>query len=153
MQESERLQRLKERCGYSEDRDSAEEDDEKFSERIALLLNHPQIDRYCHVDAYYYDFSVIPRDIQEKLNIWRDAYLIYGITTEGEIISKWVDRWDLDSNDPIEDGKVIYNDKPKDYSLPPEISFQFNAALLSAPMPENMLRMFSSNPYTKKEEA
>lgn len=83
-----------------------DEDDAKFSMRIAALLNHSKIDEDCMVDAYYYDFSVIPQDIQNRLNLYGDVYLIFGITTEGEIISKWVDRWELDSDKTIVNGKV-----------------------------------------------
>lgn len=99
MSESERLQRFKEKY-Y--DLQIAEQDDDEFKMRIRALLNHPKIDKHCMVDAYYYDFSVIPREIQERLNLWRDVYQIFGITTEGEIVSKWVDRWDLDSFDKVE---------------------------------------------------
>lgn len=85
----------------------AGENDEVVSKRIAALLNNPKIDKYCMVDASYYNFSVMPIVVQEKLQLRRDAYLIFGITTEGEMISKWVDRWDLDSNEPIVGGKLI----------------------------------------------
>ena len=103
MNDSERLERY--RREY--EKDVADKIDDELSQRIMELLNDPRIDKYCMVDAYYYDFSVIPREIQQRLQLWRDAYLIFGITTEGKIISKWVDRWDLDSNDKIVDGKLI----------------------------------------------
>jgi hypothetical protein len=143
MDESERLQRQKEyRCYHdSSDRDLDKEDQE-LSERIAALLNDSKIDKYCMVDAYYYDFSVIPRSIQEKLQLWRDAYLIFGITTEGEMISKWVDRWDLDSPDPIVDGKVMHGVKPRTEIITPEISNMFDPKLLSTPMPDLISNMF-----------
>lgn len=38
---------------------------------------------------------------------YRDMYLLFGITTDGEIISRWVERCDLDSKHNIEDGEVI----------------------------------------------
>jgi hypothetical protein len=88
------------------------------------------------VDAYYYDFSEIPREVQEKLQLWRDVYLIYGITTEGEIVSKWVQRYDLDSNDPIIDGKVIHNDSLCNKTLIPQCKQSFNPKLLSTPAPQ-----------------
>lgn len=139
MDESERILRLKDNR-YVEFED-ADRRDEEFAERIASILNHPQIDKYCMVDAYYYDFSVIPRDIQEKLQLWRDAYLIFGITKEAEIISKWVDRYDLDSQAPVIDGKVIHPDNPyqcKTFPIP-EIKQIFNPKLLSYPAP-NLLK-------------
>ena len=136
MDESERLQRYQEKIGFSESRDWADESDKEVSNRIILLLNEPKIDKYCMVDAYYYDFSVIPRDIQQKLQLWRDVYLIYGITTEGEIISKWIDRWDLDSTDPIFDGKVIHKPyDPNQNHLPPMIIQNIDPKLLSSPTP------------------
>lgn len=138
MDESERLQRYRRQF----DKEWADEDDIKLSDRISVLLNHPQIDKYCMVDAYYYDFSVIPRDIQEKLQLWRDAYLIFGITTEGEIISKWVDRWDLDSIDPIRDGKVMHGKTPRTNTPLPEINQNYDPNLLSTPVPNIMSKIF-----------
>lgn len=140
MDESERLQRLRQNH-YDEERDIL---DKELAERIAGLLNHPQIDKYCMVDAYYYDFSVIPHGVQESLNLWRDCYLIYGITYEGEMVSKWVDRWDLDSEDPIVDGKVVHNEKPANGSafVVPEIKQCFDPKLLSTPAPE-FLKIFN----------
>jgi hypothetical protein len=135
MDESERLQRY--RREY--DKELADEDDTKLAERIAALLNHPGIDKYCMVDAYYYDFSVIPHAIQEKLQLWRDTYLIFGITTEGEMITKWVERWDLDNSHPIVDGKVIPQER-KEIPLP-VINQCYNPKLLSTPMPD-FIKMF-----------
>lgn len=105
MDYSERIQRIRSSSCF--DTTEIDKTDAVLANRIAALLNHPQIDEYCMVDAYYYDFSVIPRDIQKKNDFCRDCYLIFGITTEGEMVSKWVDRWDLDSNDPVMDGKVV----------------------------------------------
>lgn len=136
MSESERLQRAKRHTNHECDDCDVEKDDEELAVRIAELLNHPQIDKYCMIDAYYYDFSVIPRGIQEKLQLWRDCYLIFGITTEGEMVSKWVDRWDLDSTDPIIDGKVMHNTKPRTNMPPPEVKQFFDSALLSTPVPD-----------------
>jgi hypothetical protein len=146
MDESERIQRLKEhRCYEDSDDRNLNKEDEELAERIFLLLNHPKIDKYCMVDAYYYDFSVIPHKIQEELQLWRDAYLIFGISNEGEIISRWVDRWDLDSDDPIVDGKVIKSDieKQNSYKMTPEIMQSYNAKLLSTPEPEFIKSLWS----------
>jgi hypothetical protein len=134
MDESERLQRWKENYGWEECGIHSTTKDEEVANRIASLLNHPGINKYCMVDAYYYDFSVIPRIIKEKLNLCRDTYLIFGITTEGEMVSKWVDRWSLDSSDPIVDGNVIHNDKPRNNTMIPEIRQCFNPKLLSVAM-------------------
>ena len=76
MVESERLQRYREEY----DKIEADKRDEELSERIMLLLNDPKIDKYCMVDAYYYDFSAIPEAIQAVSYLYRDAYLIFGIT-------------------------------------------------------------------------
>ena len=139
MDESERLQRY--RREY--DKEFADEDDARLAERIAALLNHAAIDKYCMVDAYYYDFSVIPHEIQEKLNLWRDVYLIFGITTKGEIISKWVDRWDLNSSDEIIDGKLIPS-KTRESFLP-VIREYYDPKLLSVPTPD-LMKMFGNPP-------
>ncbi len=139
MDESERMQRIKQH--RYDDHEEMDNIDKDFSQRIASILNHPKIDKYCMVDAYYYDFSAIPLHIQESLNLWRDHYLIFGITTEGEIVSKWVDRWDLDSSDPIVDGKVIHSDSPAEIKIP-EITYTFNKDLLSTPIPNGLLKMF-----------
>lgn len=131
MDESERIQRLKDnRHLEAHEMDAL---DQKFAARILALLNDPAIDKDCLVDAYYYDFSVIPHGVQERLNLWRDCYLIFGITTEGEMVSMWVDRWDLDSDDPIVDGEVIRSDKP---IFVPEIRQSFDPKLLSTPAPD-----------------
>ena len=109
---SERLERMKAHS-YS-DADAyaftieANEMDRVLSVRIVALLDHPKINDCCMVDAYYYDFSEIPEHVLETLAHYRDAYLIFGITTECEIVSKWVDRWDLDSDEPIVNGEVIH---------------------------------------------
>lgn len=136
MNESERIQRLKQNRNleYQE----TDQIDEEFSARILALLNHPQIDKYCMVDAYYYDFSVIPHYIQESLNLWRDCYMIFGITKEGEIVSKWVDRWDLDSDDPVVDGRVIHSEKKGNESnfIVPEIRQYLDPELLCNPYPD-----------------
>ena len=129
MDESERLQRY--RDGRENERDL------ELADRIAKLLNHPGINEDCMVDAYYYDFSVIPEKIQVDLQLWRDAYLIFGITNQGEIVSKWVDRWDLDSDNEIVDGKVVKKEKKhrdENYFVP-EIKQSFDPKLLSCPVP------------------
>lgn len=137
MSESERLQRLKEHRGdYDYSNDDLEKKDQELAERIRALLNHPKLDDYCMVDAYYYDFSEIPDELHEKLNLWCDCYLIYGITIEAELVSKWVTRSALDSGDPIVDGKVVSrpNQKTVSISLPPKIMQGFNPDLLSTPI-------------------
>lgn len=103
MSDSERLQRYKQNIEC----DDKNETDNEIALRIFALLNNSKLDKYCIVDAYYYDFSVIPQKIQDIYNFYRDVYLIFGITIEGEIISKWVDRWDLDSSDEIVNGEVV----------------------------------------------
>ncbi len=148
MDESERLQRY--RREY--DKELADEDDSTLSERIAALLNHPQIDKYCMVDAYYYDFSVIPRGVQQKLQIWRDCYLIFGITTEGEIVSKWVERYDLDCCDPIREGKVMHGEKPRTNMILPEINQMYDPKLLSTPAPDFM-KMFEGRMTVPQNDA
>lgn len=104
MSESERVERLKYDMGLGL-KDSIELD-EILSNRIIGLLNHTEIDKYCMVDAYYYDFSAIPYEIQKKLDMRTDCYLIYGITHSGEIIYKWIKRYDIDSDKPIVNGDV-----------------------------------------------
>jgi hypothetical protein len=142
MSESERLQRYRRECEL----EWVDENDEILANRILLLLNDPKIDKYCMVDAYYYDFSVIPDKIQEKFNFYRDVYLIYGISEDGEIISKWVERYDLDSSDPIVDGECIHPpyDPNQDNSIPPQIMQSFSANLLSTPAPD-FIKMFGKN--------
>lgn len=112
--DSERLQRHQQNNTWMSD--------EEFCERIRLLLNHPDIKKYCMVDAFYYDFSVLPEKIKDMMG--RDAYLCFGITKNAEIVSKWVDRYDLDSRHPIVDGNVIHPKfDPGDTSrYPPPIS-------------------------------
>ena len=111
---SERLERFKEHClDWNEELDGpstsyAEDADEILRKRIFDLLNHPKLNRYSLVDAYYYDFSSIQnldKNILDSVN-WRDAYLLFGITDDLEIVTKLVERDDLDSNDPIENGIV-----------------------------------------------
>lgn len=141
MQQSERLQRM---CDGRYDLETRTLD-ENLSNRIILLLNNPNIDKYCMVDAYYYDFSVIPRGIQGKLQLWRDCYLIFGITTEGDVVSKWVDRWDLDSDEPIVDGVVERQNSEKlcEVSIPPKINMCFDPKLLSTPN-SDFIQLFTS---------
>lgn len=138
MSESERIQRFKENISYHVPVDDCdpEREDEKLAERIRALLNHPKIDAYCMVDAYYYDSCQIPIELHEEMNLWCDCYLIYGITIEAQIVSKWVSRWDLDSSDPIVDGEVVRppNQETVNVSLPPNIMQGFNPDLLSTPI-------------------
>lgn len=138
MNESERMLRLTE--NRYQEFEEADRADRILAERIIALLNHPKIDKHSIVDAFYYDSCEIPDDIQKKLKLWRDQYLVFGITSEATLISKWVDRWDLDSEYPIVDGKVI-RPKKTDQSFitttkPPLIHEKFSTVLLSAPVSE-----------------
>lgn len=141
MNESERLERW---IFGSEDKREA--DDKLLAERIRLLLNHPKIDKYCLVDANYYDFSAIPEGIREKLNFSHDVYMIFGITTEGELASKWVGRHDLDSDSPIIDGKAIHPEwVPGDeypHIMPAPFIQMFDRDLLSTPSSDLIVQMF-----------
>jgi len=149
MPESERLERYK-RAIDEEDR---QRNDEVLTERIRQFLNDDRIDKYCMVDAYYYDFSVIPEPIREKESCYRDMYLLYGITTEGEIRTKWVERYDLDCQNPIVDGECI-PDVPLSQAafVIPEIKQFFDATLLSTPTPQ-LISMFACNPESVKPES
>lgn len=113
MSESERLQRFKDnKSSYlcrEEDPNYAENEDRILAKRIRAFLNHPGIEEYSMVDAYYYDFSVIPRLLQGRF--CGDIYFLYGITEQGEIITKWVKRGDLDSDDEVVNGEVK-NERP-----------------------------------------
>ncbi len=112
------------------------ERDRVLKKRIVDLLNHDDIDETCYVDAEYYDCSVIPSEVKDSIN--NDAYFLLGKTKKGETISKWVNRWDLDSDDPIENGEVIREEKEYTDSIPPDFSIKsvFNPSLLSVPTPE-----------------
>lgn len=133
MRESERHERMIDNR-YLEDHEKASRDEE-LALRIQSFLNHPQIDEFCMVDAYYYDLCEIPDAVRGAHNIWCDCYMIFGITTEGEMITKWVDRWDLDSNDPIVDGKIMKREKKDDSHYITGINELFNFNLLTAPIP------------------
>jgi hypothetical protein len=112
--DSERLQRFKDRCNDWNDEldrpssDKACDEDEVLRKRIFDLLNHPKLDKYSLVDAYYYDFSSIqnlPNEILDSVH-WRDAYLLFGITDDLKVVTKLVERDDLDCHYPIENGVV-----------------------------------------------
>ncbi len=133
MDESERMQRMKQNRHLP--LEEIDEIDEVFSDRIGALLNNQKIDKYCMVDAYYYDYSVIPDEIRKDVDLCRDCYFIFGITIQGVIVSRWVNRWDLDCDDPIVDGNVIHGDKPRDDRCVPSIVQPFNKMLLSNPCP------------------
>lgn len=47
------------------------------------------------VDAFYFDYSVLPDSAKEH-KMYRDSYLLYGVTDKGEVITKWEDRWEFD---------------------------------------------------------
>lgn len=136
--QSERLQRYRD-SAYNEEIERINADDE-FCKRIIAFINDPRITSSCMVDAYYYDFSVIPQKIQEDLQLWRDQYFVFGISDNGDFISKWVERYDLDSDYLIVDGKVtkdLEQVEGRIYTtvMPPEISFAFSKDLLSTPCP------------------
>lgn len=101
MSESERLQRWR----FNPSVDNQVEDDKKLEQKILNLLNHSDLDEYCLLDAYYYDYSEIPMEIMYKYAFCGDVYLIYGITNKGELVSKWVERYNLDCDEFVEKEK------------------------------------------------
>lgn len=150
MDESERLQRVRSSWGFrgQEERAEHETRDEEFADRIAALLNDSLVDKNCMVDAYYYDYSVIPDAVQNVWDFSGDVYLIFGITIHGRIVSKWVGRWDLDSNDPIVDGKVVRPERKLEggstiTTVPPEVLLEYNPLLLSTPCPYVFREIFT----------
>ena len=67
--------------------------------------------------------------------------MLYAIVEEsGEIISKWVERYDLDSDHEIVDGEVIRPEEKGGSTgtttcpMPPEIIQSFCSKLLSTPI-------------------
>lgn len=74
-----------------------EEEVLKFCKRIWEFLGSRNDIYPSDCDALYFDFSVLPRKVQEEMR--RDAYLIFGITDQGEFVSQWIDRWELDKCD------------------------------------------------------
>lgn len=104
MSDSERLLRFKENCSCSNGGNKVHIPDYIFCERILALLNHPDVDEFCMLDAYYYDFSTLPDSVRGQF--FRDMYLIFAITNKGDFVAKWVERWDLDSDLEIKNGKV-----------------------------------------------
>ena len=100
---SERLERYR-RYTFADSEIEKLSRDKELCNRIRQFLNHDDITEDSLVDAYYYNFSYLPDDL--KLVFCRDMYLIYGITETGEIISKWIGRYDLDSEISIVDGKL-----------------------------------------------
>lgn len=128
--ESERLERL------DQNRFNEEYyDDRKFCDRLCAFL---EIDPHdCTlVDAAYFDFSVLPEDQYGHKIMSRDAYLVFCIKDNGEYLSRWIDRWDLDSDDPIIAGKCEHPPyDPQTTNHAPEIKQKFNPDLLSTPCP------------------
>ena len=96
IEDSERLQRFKRNIAdlTVEAYTLAYQEDETLALRIVSLLGRADITNMNLIDAYYYDYCELP----EKLgrNCLRDMYIIYGINDSGEIITKWVERGDLD---------------------------------------------------------
>lgn len=135
MLESERLERMN-NCRFDE-----LYSDHKICDRLCALL---QVDVHdiTVIDGAYYDFSVLPEDELGNKIMFRDAYLIYAITNDGKYLSKWVDRWDLDSDSPIIDGKAIHPPyEPNSCNVAPQIKFPFSKDLLSTPCP-SISKMF-----------
>ncbi len=91
MIESERMQRFK-RDSFSFDMSGNEafKRDQKLEEKIIELLPGNDFDM---VDAFYYDFSVLPECVRNKFHC--DMYLLFGISN-GEMVTKWVERYELD---------------------------------------------------------
>ncbi|CAB4126706.1 hypothetical protein UFOVP80_50 [uncultured Caudovirales phage] len=106
MSESERLLRYKSNSGHSETKERADDEDTDLETRIVQLLNNPNIDEDCFVDCYYYDYCEIPDNILDKYKFFRDMYYLFGITKNGDLIGKWVERYDLDCHKPIINGEV-----------------------------------------------
>lgn len=69
-------------------------EDEKFCKKLWSHLGSRDDIFYKDVDALYFDYSGLPEHIKDKA--YRDQYLVYGITDQGEFVSKWVERWELD---------------------------------------------------------
>lgn len=88
---SERAERFVDRGKYHWFNEDAE-----LYHRIHKLLGSPKHVYPCDCDAVYFDCSVLP---PTNCPLTRDAYLIYGVTEQGTFISKWIDRWELDSDD------------------------------------------------------
>ena len=129
--DSERIERIKFLLETG-DEDWIKED-EILRDRIIALLNDPRIDDNSVVDAIYHDFSEIPYYVFDNFAIANDAYLIYGISEDRQIISKWVNRYDLDSIDPIKDGEIIRKPFVDNACCAPEVKQKFDKNLLSTP--------------------
>jgi hypothetical protein len=80
--------------GDEEGREHTNFDEAGFEARIRTFLNNPKVDEYCLVDAYYYDFSTLPDEIGRKYH--QDMYLLYAIDVDGNMVSKWVERYEFD---------------------------------------------------------
>lgn len=101
MEESERLQRFRQRlteCFSADDfyeaYAHASVEDEKFAARILQMLDDNRVTKCSLVDAFYYDYCELPPPFDMQFH--GDMYLIYGTAESGEMISKWVTRYDLD---------------------------------------------------------
>ncbi|MES2409016.1 MAG: hypothetical protein V4509_01805 [Patescibacteria group bacterium] len=85
------MQRFKmDSFSFDTSRNEAFVKDAKLEERIIALLPG---DNFEMVDAFYYDFSVLPECVQNKFH--GDMYLLFGIF-KGEIVTRWVERYELD---------------------------------------------------------
>jgi len=74
-----------------------EKDDDSLAKRIWELLGSRKDMFWKDCDAQYYDFSVIPHDVKESLKLWRDAYMLFGITDQAKFVVRWIDRWEFDT--------------------------------------------------------
>ncbi len=106
---SERLQRFQNtlKCGTTVDALlEAIEKDKIFVRRILDLLNNADVDETWVVDAVYHMYTY--DDLSEETSevLYRNSYLLEGKTKCGDYISKWVKKYDLDSDAPIKNGVV-----------------------------------------------
>ncbi len=91
MERVERLDQHGGKCACSE------RDDEALAKKIWVLLGSRKDLFWKDCDAQYYDFSVIPHEVRENLKLYRDAYMLFGITDEAKFVIRWIDRWEFDS--------------------------------------------------------
>lgn len=67
-------------------------------ERAVKCLDHPDLDITCPVEAYLFRYVKIPVPMREKYNLETDSILFFGVTKEGEVVSKWMPFDALDAN-------------------------------------------------------
>jgi hypothetical protein len=91
---SERLAQCYELCSPdSEEQKEIDKRDEDWRITIIKGLSHPDLNKDCFADAFYYDCSELPEELQDRF--YNDIYLCFAITTKGELVSKWIYRDDL----------------------------------------------------------